>query len=96
MLNPSGVTTLNEAPSEREQRLYDRLSNDDEAAIAFYRNLLNPNSIGYYLSFGFYDDTLIDDALKADFIAMRDNIDQRFLTLSFVGGRASSPCCGAP
>lgn len=87
VLNPSGVTTLNKAPSEREQRLYDRLIRDDEAAIAFYRNLLNPNSIGYYLSFGFYDDTLIDDALKADFIAMRDNIDQRFLTLSFVGGQ---------
>jgi pimeloyl-ACP methyl ester carboxylesterase len=86
-INPSGVYSLNEAPSPREQALYDRLYNDDQAAIGFYRNLLNPNSLRFFLAFGFYDDTNIDEDLLADFSVLRDNVDQRFLSLSFVGGQ---------
>lgn len=87
IINPSGVYSLVDPPSAREQALYDRLFNDDKAAIGFYQNLLNPNSIRYFLSFGFFDDSLVNDELISDFVAMRDNIDQRFLTLSFVGGQ---------
>ena len=87
ILNPSGVFSLNEEPSTREQRLYDRLFNNDNAAIGFYRNLLNPNSLRYFLEFSFFDDSLIDNDLIADFSALQDNVDQRFLTLSFVGGQ---------
>ncbi|MEC7277636.1 MAG: alpha/beta fold hydrolase [Bdellovibrionota bacterium] len=36
-INPSGVYFLNEGPSAREQALYDRLYNDDEAATLFYK-----------------------------------------------------------
>ena len=87
IINPSGVKTLNEGPSAREQALYDRLFEDDRASIGFYQNLLVPNSIRYFLSFSFFNDDLIDDALISDFVIMRENIDQRFLTLSFVGGQ---------
>lgn len=87
VINPSGIYSLVEPPSAREQGLYTRLFNDDDAAIAFYKNLLNPNSISYFLSFGFFDDSLVNDELIADFVSMRENIDQRFLTLSFVGGQ---------
>lgn len=86
-LNPSGIYSLNEGPSSREQALYDRLFNDDEAAIAFYKNLLQPNSLRFFLAFGFFNDALIDEDLIADFLAVRENVGQRFLTLSFVGGQ---------
>lgn len=87
LINPSGIYSLNEAPSEREQGLYDRLYNDDEAASAFYQNLLRDSSLAYFLRFGFYDDSLVNDDLLADFRVLRNNVDQRFLTLSFVGGQ---------
>ncbi len=87
ILNPSGIFSLVDPPSEREQSLYNRLYNDDNAAIGFYQNLLNPNSLKYFLRFGFFDDSLIDENLLKDFLALRDNVDQRFLTLSFVGGQ---------
>ena len=87
IINPSGISSLVDPPSAREQGLYDRLYANDEAAIAFYQNLLIPNSIKYFLSFSFYDDSLVDDELVSDFSIMRSNIDQRFLTLSFVGGQ---------
>jgi pimeloyl-ACP methyl ester carboxylesterase len=87
IINPSGINSLVNPPSQREQGLYDRLYANDNAAIAFYQNLLIPNSIKYFLSFSFFDDSLVDDELIADFSVMRDNIDQRFLTLSFVGGQ---------
>jgi len=87
IINPSGIFSLNEGPTTREQRLYDRLYADDNAAIGFYQNLLNPNSLRYFLNFGFFDDSLVDDDLIADFSVLQNNVDQRFLTLSFVGGQ---------
>jgi pimeloyl-ACP methyl ester carboxylesterase len=87
LISPTGIFTLNEPPSSREQNLYDRLFNDDEAAIGFYRNLLNPNSLRFFLAFAFFDDSLIDENLLADYSVLRENIDQRFLSLSFVGGQ---------
>lgn len=87
MLNPSGINSLNEPPSTREQNLYDRLFADDQAAKAFYQNLLNPNSLRFFLAFSFFDDSLIDDDLIADFSVMQENVEQRYLTLSFVGGQ---------
>lgn len=87
VLNPSGIYSLVEKPSAREQALYDRLYDDSVAATAFYKNLLNTNSLRYFLSFGFFDDSLVNDSLIQDFSIMRENVDQRFLTLSFVGGQ---------
>lgn len=91
ILNPSGIYSLEKAPSEREQRFYDNFYNNDFGAIAFYKNLLNDNSLRYFLNFSFYDDTLIDEDLLEDFRAMKENVDQRFLTLSFVGGQLYRP-----
>lgn len=87
LINPSGVSSLVEPPSEREQNLYDRLYNNDRAAIEFYQTLLQENSLRFFLKFGFFDDSLVNDELLADFSVLRDNEDQRFLTLSFVGGQ---------
>tara|TARA_R110002072_G_scaffold64203_1_gene159068 strand:- start:44166 stop:45089 length:924 start_codon:yes stop_codon:yes gene_type:complete len=91
IINPSGVNSLNDGPSQRQQALYDRLYNNDAGAIGFYQNLLTPNSIKYFLSFGFYDDSLVNDELIADFTVARSNLEQRWLTLSFVGGQLFRP-----
>jgi pimeloyl-ACP methyl ester carboxylesterase len=87
ILNPSGVYSLIEKPNARKQALYYKLYSDSVAASAFYRNLLNPNSLRYFLRFGFFDGSLVNDKLLKDFIVLRENIDQRFLTISFVGGQ---------
>lgn len=87
LLNPTGINSLASAPSQREQRLFDRLSNDDAGLIAFYENLLNDNSLRFFLKFGFFDDNLVNDNLLDDFRIMKTNIDQRFISLSFVAGR---------
>lgn len=91
LINPSGVNSLNDPPSLRQQALYDRLFINDAGAIAFYQNLLTPPSIKYFLSFSFYDDTLIDDELISDFTVASSNLEQRWLTLSFVGGQLYRP-----
>lgn len=87
LVNPTGINSLATPPSQRESRLFDRLSNDDTALIAFYDNLLNDNSLRFFLKFGFFDDSLVDEALLDDFRVMKPNIDQRFISLSFVSGR---------
>lgn len=51
------------------------------------KDWLNPNSLRFFLAFGFFDDSKIDDDLIADVSVLRDNVEQRFLTLSFVGGQ---------
>lgn len=87
LLSPAGINSLATPPSSREQRLFERLSQDDAGLIAFYNNLLNDNSLRFFLKFGFYNDDLIDEALLDDFRAMKNNIDQRFISLSFVSGQ---------
>lgn len=87
LLSPTGINSLATAPSQREVRLFDRLSNDDNALKAFYDNLLNDNSLQFFLKFGFYDDSLVDELLLNDFRALKTNLDQRFISLSFVSGQ---------
>lgn len=87
LLNPSGINSLHLPPSEREQKLYDRLYADENASDVFYQNLLVDNSLSYFLKFGFYDDNLVNESLLNDFRVMRENKEQKYLTLSFVGGQ---------
>ncbi len=87
LLSPTGINSLATPPSQREIRLFERLSNDDAALKAFYENLLNDNSLRFFLKFGFFDDTLVNEDLLNDFRAMKPNINQRFISLSFVSGQ---------
>lgn len=87
LLSPTGVSSLNTLPSEREQNLYDRLYNDEIASEVFYKNLLQDNSLNYFLKFAFYNDDLVNESLLNDYRAMRDNVEQKYLTISFVGGQ---------
>lgn len=87
LLNPTGINSLATGPSMREERLFERLSQDDAGLIAFYDNLLNDNSLRFFLKFGFFNDSLVDEDLLDDFRVIKKNIDQRFISLSFVSGR---------
>lgn len=91
LLNPTGLNSLNAPPSEREQQLYNRLYNDENASTQFYQNLLVDNSLKYFLRFGFYNDNLIDDSVLNDYRVLRTNTDQKYLTISFVGGQLYRP-----
>jgi len=87
LLSPVGINSLAEPPSEREQRLYERLYADDAAGIAFYQNLLIDSSLRYYLSFAFADDANITEDILDDYRVMRDVVGQRWISFSFVGGQ---------
>ncbi len=91
LLSPTGVNSLNQPPSQREQQLYDRLFNDENAGTQFYRNLLVDNSLVYFLKFAFFDDSLVNEDLLNDYREMRENIDQKYLSFSFVGGQLYRP-----
>lgn len=91
LLSPTGVSSLNALPSQREQQLYDRLYNDEVASEEFYKNLLVDNSLRFFLRFGFFDDSLVNESLLNDYRVMRENIDQKYLTISFVGGQLYRP-----
>lgn len=91
LLSPTGVTSLNEPPSDREQKLYDRLYNDETASDVFYQNLLQDNSLKYFLPFAFYNDELVNDILLDDYRALRNNFSQKYLSISFVGGQLYRP-----
>lgn len=91
LLNPTGVFSLNSPPSQREQQLYDRLFNDDVASTQFYQNLLIDNSLRYFLKFAFFNDSLIDDTVLNDYRVMREVTDQKYLSISFVGGQLYRP-----
>lgn len=87
LLSPTGINSLATPPSQREERLFERLWNDDVALLAFYDNLLNDNSLRFFLKFAFFNDAIIDEALLDDYRAMKPNVDQRFISLSFVAGQ---------
>lgn len=91
LLSPTGLNSLNKPPTDREQKLYDRLYSDEVASDAFYQNLLVENSLNYFLKFAFFDDSFVNDNLLNDYRAMRTNTLQKYLTLSFVGGQLYRP-----
>jgi pimeloyl-ACP methyl ester carboxylesterase len=91
LLSPTGLNSLNQPPSEREQKLYDRLYADEVASDNFYQNLLIDNSLNYFLKFAFSDDSFVNESLLNDYRVMRDNYLQKYLTISFVGGQLYRP-----
>lgn len=91
LISPTGVNSLHRPPSPREQQLYDRLYNDETGANLFYQNLLGDSSLRYFLAFSFFNDSLIDEALLNDYRVARNNLEQKWLTLSFVGGQLWRP-----
>jgi pimeloyl-ACP methyl ester carboxylesterase len=91
LLSPTGLNSLNLPPSEREQKLYDRLYADEVASDNFYQNLLIDNSLNYFLKFAFSDDSFVNESLLNDYRVMRDNFLQKYLTISFVGGQLHRP-----
>ena len=91
VLSPSGLKSLNEPPSERQQELYDFLYNNEMASTRFYEQLLTDPSLRFYLAFGFFNDAVIDELLLDDFRALRPVVDQKYLSISFVGGQLWRP-----
>lgn len=91
LISPSGLKSLNTRPTQRQQELYDRLFSNDMGASFFYQQLLNDNSLKFYLSFAFGNDALIDEPLLDDFRAMRVYDEQKYLSISFVGGQLWRP-----
>jgi pimeloyl-ACP methyl ester carboxylesterase len=85
LLSPTGTRTLGEAPTPREQALFERIYNDEEAGLSFYRNLLSEASVRFFLERSVYNPALITEERIAESVAARENLEQRWLTFSFVG-----------
>ena len=65
------------------------------ASDVFYRQLLTDPSLRYYLAFGFFDDELITENLLDDYRALRPVKEQKYLSISFVGGQLWRPFADA-
>lgn len=91
LLSPTGIRTLSGPGNARESELFDRLWGNEQAGLDFYRQLLAPESVRKYLERAYYDDSLVDDLLVRESSMGAENLGQRWLTLSFVGGKIYRP-----
>lgn len=87
LLQPTGVNTLARSANEREQTLFDQIWNNEEVGLSFYQRLLAPESVEKYLKRSVYNDSLIDTLRIQESSMMRQNVEQRWLTFSFVGNQ---------
>ena len=91
MLQPTGIHTQGTPPSPAQQALYEKLMADDLFAVDFYQKLLSEDSVRKYLLRSVYNDALIDDLRIQESTMMRGNIEQRWITFSFIGGQMWRP-----
>lgn len=86
LLSPTGINSL-AAPSPRQDQLYERLYNNDWIGNLFYNALFTRLSLNYFLKKTVYDDDLIDDLRLKESKLAGENTNQKWLSLSFVGGQ---------
>lgn len=91
LLSPVGVKQLSEPPSPREWALFERIYNDEAAGLSFYSNLLDRRSLEFFLKKAYYDDSLVDETRLRESELAKTNLDQRWITFSFVGGQFYRP-----
>lgn len=86
-ISPTGVSLLSEEPSSKQTGFFDRLWSDDAAAIEFYGQVLAAPSVKYFLEQSSYDDARVTEELITQHRLALNDLDSRYLTLSFVGGK---------
>lgn len=91
LLSPTGIITLGQPPSDRENALFDRVFNNNEAGLSLYQNFFTENSLKFFLERAYYNNDLVDEARLAESRMFKNNLDQRWLTFSFVGGQIFRP-----
>ena len=87
MLQPTGIRTLAERPGFAQDLLYKTLRASDYLSRKFYEQLSKPETVKKYAQKAYYNDALVDDLRIAEGTLAGENVDQRWLTISFVGGR---------
>ncbi|RZA06917.1 MAG: alpha/beta fold hydrolase, partial [Proteobacteria bacterium] len=91
MLQPTGIRTLAKKGSIPQSLLYNTLRANDFLARKFYEKLSTPETVAEYAKKAYYNDALVDSLRIAEGTLAGDNVDQRWLTISFVGGRIYKP-----
>jgi len=91
LLSPTGIITLGQPPSDRENSLFERVFNNNDAGLSLYQNLFSENSLRFFLERAYFNNALVDEARLAESRIFRDNLEQRWLTFSFVGGQIFRP-----
>lgn len=91
MLQPTGIRTLAKPASIPQEFLYKSLRASDLAARKFYEALSSEASVRYYAKKAYYNDALVDDLRVAEGTLAGENLDQRWITISFVGGQIYKP-----
>lgn len=87
MLSPTGIRTLADEPTTAQNLLYSGLMASDLAGRKFYEALSTEKSVSYYAKKAYYNDTLVDSLRVAEGEIAGDNLEQRWITISFIGGR---------
>jgi pimeloyl-ACP methyl ester carboxylesterase len=91
MLQPTGIRTLEGKPSFAQNLLYNTLRANDFLGRKFYEQLSSPETVKKYAKKAYYNDDLVDDLRIAEGTLAGENLEQRWLTISFVGGRIYKP-----
>jgi pimeloyl-ACP methyl ester carboxylesterase len=95
MLQPTGIRTLEKEPSFAQNLLYNTLRANDYLSRKFYEKLSSPETVKKYAKKAYYNDDLVDDLRVAEGVLAGENLEQRWLTISFVGGRIYKPFADA-
>lgn len=87
LISPTGVNNVASPPGPEQNAFFAQVRNNNAAGIAFYQSLLTLESIPRFVANGFYDPALVTDVFFQEYALQRDNLDQRWITFSFVGGQ---------
>lgn len=90
LLSPTGINSL-AALNESQDNLYKRLYKNDWIGTLFYRALFTRISLSYFLKKTVYDDSLITDERILESKVAGKIKNQKWISLSFVGGQLYRP-----
>lgn len=91
LTSPVGVNVLAQGPTPREQAFFDQVRNNRAFGLQFYRQLLDPATLGRFVENGFYDRALVTETFLAEYALQRENVEQRWISFNFIGGQLFRP-----
>lgn len=91
MLQPTGIRTLEKEPGTTQSLLYKTLRGSDFAGRQFYKLLSSESSVRFYAKKAYFDDSLVDSLRVQEGTLAGENLEQRWITISFVGGQIYKP-----
>jgi len=91
LLSPTGIHLLSAPPSAEQDMLFQSIYNDDAIGSDFWNMLLSDESVESSVVPSYYDPSLVTETDLNEYKLQRKNLEQRWITFAFVGGRTWKP-----